>query len=150
MSTPRKHHFVPQFYLGGFTPSGSKDDQLYVLDLATCHHWRSSPGDTACQKDFYVLEVSGEGDPRALEKLFSEFETAGAEAIRFVVDRERVPDGKLLDKLIDFLAIMSIRVPAVIDAIEKPLAQVSKSILWQVTASKDRWEALVILHYDRH
>jgi hypothetical protein len=31
--TPRRHHFLPQFYLAGFTPSGRRDDELWALSL---------------------------------------------------------------------------------------------------------------------
>jgi hypothetical protein len=30
---PRKHHYVSQFLLAGFTADGSKDGKLYVSDL---------------------------------------------------------------------------------------------------------------------
>ncbi len=29
----RRHHYLPRFYLAGFTADGKKDDWLYVFDL---------------------------------------------------------------------------------------------------------------------
>ena len=57
VSTPRKHHYVPQTYLAGFTDSGENDGRLYVLDKDDGRQWPSNPGDTGCERDFYMLEV---------------------------------------------------------------------------------------------
>lgn len=143
MSTPRKHHFVPQFYLGGFTPSGSKDDKLFVFDKQTGKQWSSSPGDVGCQRDFNVIEIDDGGDPNRLEKFFSLIETDGAEAIRLLVEKRQIPDGELYAKLISFMGLMTVRVPGSIEAVTKPFEGVYKSLLIQATASKERWEAIV-------
>lgn len=143
MSTPRKHHFVPQFYLAGFTPSGSKDDKLFVLDKTTGRQWRSCPGDAGCQKDFYLIEVDDEGGPVAIEKLLSLAEASGAEAIRFIIDNETVPEGDLSRKLAEFLAIMTIRVPGILDKINEFVGEVCRSLMYLETASQERWGSLV-------
>ena len=40
---PRKHHYVPAFYLAGFTMSGSDEDRLCVFDQSQIKSWPSSP-----------------------------------------------------------------------------------------------------------
>ena len=40
---PRKHHYVPQFYLAGFTENDSKDGQLFVLDKEQRKTWAKTP-----------------------------------------------------------------------------------------------------------
>lgn len=143
MSTPRKHHFVPRFYLGGFTPSGSKDDKLFVFDIKTRKQWQSSPANVACERDFYILEVDDDGDPFMLEKAFSEIEDGGAEALRYLQEHRRVPDGELFSKLMTFVALMGTRVPGSIAAITKPFEQIGRFMLAEVTATKQRWEATI-------
>lgn len=139
MSNPRKHHYVPQFYLSGFTaePGSSR---LYVLDKEARRSYPSRINDAACERDFYIVEVEDEGDPFAVEKFFSTIEASGAEALRFITEHRTVPDGELYRKFIAFLAVMTIRGPGVIDMIEKPFAQIIKNVLWYATSSKEAFE----------
>lgn len=140
MSVPRKHHYVSRFYLEGFASDETQAGQLSVLDKQTGRQWRSSPSDTACEKDFYMLEVDEDEDALAIEELFGRVETKGSAALRHVIEHLDVPDGEMFEDLMDFLAIMTVRGPGVIDSIQKPFVQVMKSIMWQMTASKERWE----------
>lgn len=139
MSKPRKHHYVPQFYLSGFAaqPDSSR---LYVLDKEARRSYPSRINDAACERDFYIMEVEDEGDPFAVEKFFSTIEAGGAEALRFIADHRSVPEGELYGKFIAFLAVMTIRGPGVVDIIEKPFARIIKSMLWYATDSKEAYE----------
>src|SRR5687768_11444215 len=100
MGRARKHHFVPQFYLAGFTPSGTRDDSLFVLDRQTGRQWQSSLTDAGCERDFYMLELDGKNDPQAIESFFARVEDHGAQALRRVVETGEVPTGEDYNKLI--------------------------------------------------
>ncbi len=56
---PRKHHYVPQFYLQGFTVDGKGDGQLWVLDQKTGRQWQSTAKSSARQTDLYRVELKG-------------------------------------------------------------------------------------------
>jgi hypothetical protein len=71
MSNPRKHHYVPRFYLSGFTADSPR---LHVLDKETGKSYASRIDDVGCERDFYIMEVEEEGDPFAVEKFFSTVE----------------------------------------------------------------------------
>lgn len=139
MNTPRKHHFVPRSYLAGFTSTGSRKDKLYVLDKTSGRQWLSSPGDTGCEHDFYMLEIEDRGDPIALEKLFSTVEDQGAKAIRYIIENESIPEGVLREQLTNFLGIMAVRVPGILETIDKFTEDVVKSLAWHMTASEQIW-----------
>ncbi len=139
MSNPRKHHYVPQCYLAGFSPD-PKSPRLFVLDKESSRTFSSHVNDAACERDFYIIEVEEDGDPFTVEKFFATVESSGAEAIRFILEQRIIPRDALYGKFIAFLAVMAVRGPAVIDAIERPFAQAMKSMLWQVTASRETYE----------
>jgi len=143
MSAPKKHHDVPRFFLKGFVPPDSESDQLFVLDKSTGKQWQAGLNDAGCENHFYVLELDDEGDPFALEKALSQIESDGAEALRAVKVEKRIPRGELLTKLMGFLGLMAVRGPSVLDAIEKPLAQIFKSMLCRATDSQDSWNEVV-------
>src|SRR5262249_50406052 len=132
----------PRFYLAGFTPDGSRDGKVYVLDAHSRRQWRASIKDAACERDFYRIDLES-GFSNKLEELCQLVEEGGAEAIRFITEKRRIPDGDLYGDLMAFLALSSARVPGSIRALTEPFEKVSKDALMMMTASKERWDAQV-------
>jgi hypothetical protein len=80
---PRKPHYVPQFYLRGFSDDKK---QLLVTDRPTEKVFRTNPTNVAAQRDFNTIE--GE-DPHAVEKAHLQADRLGDldHAARQVFDR---------------------------------------------------------------
>jgi hypothetical protein len=76
-AAPRKHHFVPQFYLRGFT---GDNDQLFVVDRPSEKTFRTSPKNVAAERDFNRVDVEGLA-PDAIEKALADFEGKVAPAL---------------------------------------------------------------------
>jgi len=142
---PRHHHFVPHFYLAGFTPAGTKDDMLVVHDLRTGRQRPSKPGNTGSERDFYMLEVEEDQnfDAVAIERLFGQIEDRGAHAVRLIAETGELPSGEDYEKLIDFMAIMAVRGPGVLKIIDEFHENVIKSIAHEVTAANEGWDSIV-------
>lgn len=88
MNQPRRHHYVAQMYLAGFTNTGTKDGQLWVADLKRKHEWRCKPEGVAHSRDFYRLEIP-EVDPFVIERSFGELEGEFAAVIQDVIANKR-------------------------------------------------------------
>lgn len=56
-NVPRKHHYVPQFYLAGFTLDGSSESPLFVCDQEQSKTWKSTPKQSAHRRDFLVRNL---------------------------------------------------------------------------------------------
>lgn len=52
MSTPKRHHYLPEFYLEGFR----RDNVLFVYDREPNEYREQSPKDTAVKSYYYALE----------------------------------------------------------------------------------------------
>lgn len=73
MSSPKLHHYVPQFHMRRFTDA---DGRLWAWDKRADRMFRTSPGGIAAEKQFYRLtqyEADGH-DSLTLEKQLSEME----------------------------------------------------------------------------
>lgn len=73
MSSPKLHHYVPQFHLRRFA---NDEGRLWAWDKQTDRIFRTSPGGIAAEKQFYRLtqyEADGH-DPLIMEKQLSEME----------------------------------------------------------------------------
>lgn len=79
MSQPRKHHFLPEFYLKGFCPTG----EMWVYDREKGQYRKLRPETVAIRKDFYSVEgPNGEKDHAEVERRLGVIENQAAPAIR--------------------------------------------------------------------
>ncbi len=123
MTQPRKHHYLPQFYLRGFSDNGK---QIYRIEKPEgCGHLCSIK-DSAAIRDFYVLDHQQAEDSQAFEKQLADIEGSLSVAIDQVVEFGII-NNELHSRLIDFVSLMRFRVPAYKLIIEKELEWMVKS-----------------------
>ncbi len=110
---PRKHHYVPQFYLAGFTRNERADGRLYVLDRAEKNQHPSSPKNTAHQRDYYAVDLGPNVDRMGVEKALAMVEHQQAAALRRVLGELDLPsdNDEAITDLMAFIALMVVRTP---------------------------------------
>lgn len=138
----RAHHFVPQFLLAGFTPSGSKEDFFWPSDRQTGRQWRTTPENAAVRKDFYRIEVSGIA-PDTVETGMSKMEGQAATIIRDILRTKVIPDGNDYVTLMNFMALMSVRVPCGRDMVKQGVDLANKELLKAAFRTPETWNAVV-------
>jgi hypothetical protein len=137
---PRRHHFVPQCWLAGFTDSGEKDGELWVTDLARKRQWKSSPGNAGHIRDFYRLSDDNELDPVIIERAFSKIEGVVAPVIRALDREQRAPTGEEFGTLLPFIALQWARVPQFRPLVFGVLESVTREKLAQDLKSEASWK----------
>src|ERR1700733_6371620 len=110
MPVARAHHFRSQFLLAGFTHLGSKEDFLWALDRKTGRQWHTKPANVAHRKDFYRVDVPGV-PPDVVESGLSKMESHSSNVIREIIRTNTIPRGDDYVTLMNFTALMSVRVP---------------------------------------
>ena len=58
-NTARNHHYVPRFYLRGFSDPNLQNEQLHVIDKGNRRHFVTTPPNIASQRDFYRINIQG-------------------------------------------------------------------------------------------
>lgn len=107
----RAHHYVPGFYLAGFTPSGRRDDFLWVHDRKEGKKFRSKPHATGFENDFYRVDLDGL-PPDAVERdVLAHFDDEGADVLARIARDRALPTGKELEALVRFVTISIVRTP---------------------------------------
>jgi hypothetical protein len=115
MNEPKKHHFLPQFYLRAFEilPRKGKVPHLWV-------HWKKekrvsinlSIEDTACVRDYHTIEIDNdEKDRTTLENVLSKTEMLQAALMTRVIDSKSFSKTDKIG-LSWFIAMMRTRVPS--------------------------------------
>ena len=107
----RRHHYLPQFYLAGFTDKGTKEGRLWVFDQETLSQRIAKPDDVAVECNLYRLDPARQS-PLAVEReVLATIESKAAPVIRSIVANQRMPDGEDYIALMTFLAAMVVRIP---------------------------------------
>lgn len=121
MSTPRKHHFLPQFYLEGFKIPKQKGKYSHIWQFEkTLNSKPVNPAikDTGCKRDFHTLDYSdSKRDYNSVENILSKFETEQSILIKEIISLNKVP-GRMKDSLSEFISSIRYRVPAFAQHIE--------------------------------
>jgi hypothetical protein len=132
---PRKHHYVPEFYLAGFTESGTDDGRLHVLDKEQLRQWSSTPKGAAHRRDFYAVDLGPEHDPMFVERTLGSCEGKWSSVLRTVIDQQTLPQDESIADLLAFVAFMAVRVPRIRGQIADFLDKASKAELRATMAS---------------
>lgn len=113
LSGPKRQHFLPRFYLEGF----SEDGMLAVYDREKNEVRTQSPENTGVIGHFYTLEDI-EGRKRfELESMLSEYETKAAPVIlKLAAKGEISPDER--SYLAIFVALAAFRTPDIVDSLK--------------------------------
>jgi len=108
VSTPKKHHYLPEFYLKKFSTAG----ELWVYDRERDTYDKRRPEITAIRKGFYAIkDEHGKKDYGEVERRLSVIESHAALAIQKL-------DGPLKLKVVElnalalFVALLKFRIPA--------------------------------------
>lgn len=112
MSKPKKHHFISQFYLAGFTSDNTKEGQIFCFDLVKKERRRTKVKEVGFEKYFNRIEAIGLEED-FLEKEISKFESKAAELFRKIVDEKCLPKSEG-DKniLFEFISSLAVRNPS--------------------------------------
>ncbi len=134
---PKRHHYLPRFYLEGF----SKKNCFWVFDRIKNEVRKQTPESTAVQIDYYTATVKG-AQYRDIEKYFAELEGRTKPIISKIMQSETITseDKETLSMFISFLRV---RVPD----FEKMVNEMSeKAIKWKnqfSCASTGQAEAMI-------
>lgn len=106
---PKRQHYVPRFYLEGFTQGGL----VSVFDRKTGSTTRQTPENTGVVGHLYTFEDHQNRRRFDMEKLFAYIEGKSAPIVKKLIAGER-PTFEDFDNFTTFLALAAVRTPAAI------------------------------------
>jgi Protein of unknown function (DUF4238) len=111
-NVPRKHHYVPQVLLRGFTLSGTNTGKLHIVDVTRRTTYASTPEGSAKETDYNLVESEGV-DPFAIESdlLANTVEGPAASALD-ALRRGELPDAGGRECMLNFIAMQALRAPS--------------------------------------
>lgn len=138
-AVPRKHHFVPQFYLRGFV--GEKDG-LFVVDRPSRKTFRTTPKNVAAMRDFNRVDVAGM-DQNVVEKALAEFEAKVAPALGRIKTTKSLTNEEDRDAVINMICALAIRNPRQRATINGFVSELLQRVAELSLSTKETWESQV-------
>ena len=134
----RRHHYIPQFYLKGFTDADPSDpyDKLYVYSKDRIESYGDvmylAPKDIGYEKDGYTLRLSdGTTDSEIIENKFAEMDNIAALLLKKILNGQRLNEEESNCFTWNFLTTMSMRTPVAREQC-KTIANILKiNLKWQ-------------------
>jgi hypothetical protein len=138
-AAPRKHHYVPQFYLRGFV---GERDQLFVTDRPSEKSFRTPPKNVAAERDFNRVEIEGM-DPGVVEKALAEFEGKVAPALERIKETKSLANKEDRDALMNLISALAIRNPRTRSTINDFIGELVQKAMEIGLATEERWNSQV-------
>jgi hypothetical protein len=136
----RHHHYLPQFYLKGFTYNGSKKSKLSVIDIKENKYFVTTPRNVGGVRDFNTINIDGfERD--AIEGTLSDFEGKAATAIKELENGAEFKDERK-EIVLSLIALLSTRSPERREHLRKFNEELMKKVMALTVANKSRWESV--------
>lgn len=106
MSTPKRHHYLPQSYLEGFCREG----RLWVYDREDDEYRKQTPVNTTVQKHYYSIEGDDGKKNIEIEKMLSKLEGDTKKVLNNVISKKLISNkDKMIMSL--FIAFAWTRIP---------------------------------------
>lgn len=137
---PRRHHYVPQFYLHNFTTAKKEDKQpgFWIYDKAGGEPRRLTPLNTTVERDLYTfIKPDGTPDVTLEVDLFSRVEGWTQPILDRLIRRPNLMEGDF-EMLTLFIALLHVRVPRMIRATQEHMEQFT--LEWWKALGRDRGE----------
>lgn len=138
MSTPKRHHYLPRFYLKGF----SKDNMLFVFDRELNKYRKQSPKDTAVKSYYYALKDDEGKKNLEMEAFLSQIEGSAKPIIERLENGETISeeDKKILSIFVSFLMN---RVPDFEESVNKMHESIIKKMSNMMFQDEERAESVI-------
>jgi len=107
MSQPRKHHYLPQFYLRGFSANGRS---VYQIEKDGLKSYPCSIADAGAIRDYHQLDYLEAKDPNLLEKKLADLEGELSVVLGQVL-KAGITSPEIHMPLIGLVSLLRFRVP---------------------------------------
>lgn len=138
----RRHHWVPQCYLKGFTADRNKNSQLFVVDGRTKKSFRAPPSKVAAERDFNRIDIDGHR-PNAIESAFSSFETRINDALNRIEASNSLSSKDDHVLILNLIAMLAVRNPRMRETMRAAKERQAEFIMDALLSSRERWNATI-------
>jgi hypothetical protein len=142
MSEPRRHHYVPEFYLRGFATQASPG-KVIVYDKEAGKAFGTSVKNAAVKRDYYRIVPPADKDvsPYILEEALSESEHKASKVLPKLIVGESLTNDERAEWAA-FMALLHLRGPAARMMAAEVMVSLMTKMMDVTLVKKERYEAV--------
>jgi hypothetical protein len=143
MSNTVNHHFIPQFYLRGFSEAADKRKaQVFVFDQSTRKSFRTLVRNIGARRNFFRIEVEG-FDPNHIEDGMAEIEGEIAPLLTEVIEKKSFPSDEHFTSVMLLMGNVAVRNPRFRSMLENLHIKIVSKTMQMSLQDKDRYHFLI-------
>lgn len=131
----RRHHYVPAFWLAGFTPTGQRDSEVTVIDKSQGRVFRAKPTSIGSEKDLYRVNHP-DMEPDIVEQAYAQVESTVAPALKRITAGGR--DDADIAVVLNLVALLALRVPGVRDWVARGVEDLASRLMDMLMSKRGR------------
>jgi hypothetical protein len=136
------HHFVPQFYLRGFSELPGRQARVFTFDNKTKKSFTTLVRNVASRRYFNRIDVDGV-DPNIVENMNSKVESEMANDLSDVIKEKRFPTERHFENLINLMASVSVRNPRLRNNISEFHEGILQKMMNLIVSSEGSWKNVI-------
>lgn len=136
---PVDHHYIPKFYLKGFT---DKDGVLWVYEKGKNAPRNSTPKNEACLDNYYTFTDRGYADS-GTETILGKIESHIAPTVKKLANPQFKMSDQQRSELYTFLASMFVRVPAYRDYANQQFGEHMKALTQDQARNRTKFYEMI-------
>jgi len=141
MSKPKRHHYISQFYLAGFTSDGTKEGKIYCFDLIKKECRTTNVKEVGFEKYFNRIDAENLSED-FLEKEISKFESHTAEVFKKILYDKDLPKSENEKRILfEFIATLAMRNPSIRKSFDEVKKNLILSIIQFYLSDEKTWDS---------
>lgn len=140
LATKANHHYIPQFYLRGFSHGVGRQAQVFAFDSDTNKSFTTLVRNIGSKRHFNRVEAHGI-DPNHVEDGMAEIEAEIAPHLEQVIEAKAFPGPEHFNSIVSLMAFLSARNPRLRGRMSDFHRDVAEQFMSISVSSKEIWES---------
>jgi hypothetical protein len=142
MNGARRHHWIPESYLGIFSRDGNTGSQVFVVDCLERKSFWTSTNNVCVKRDFNRIE-SPSLDPNELEARLGQFEGKAINALREIGAGRATTGSHEWLYCLNLMGLIATRNPMTRQQLARAAERATVGLLQKSLKSKEDWDATI-------
>lgn len=140
MAAKANHHFIPQFYLRGFSEGTGRQARIFAFDRRTRKQFMTLVRNVGSRRYFNRIEVRGI-DPDALENAIAQDESYASVYLQEIIEARSFASPKHFGAMMSLMANLSSRNPRMRTSMEDFHRSILKKMIAENVSSEEIWQS---------
>jgi hypothetical protein len=142
VASKANHHYIPQFYLRGFSTGAGRQSQLFVFDSDNHKSFTTLVRNIGSKRHFNRVEAIGVG-PNHIEDEMANIENEIAPHLLQVIEAKAFPTAEHFNSIMNLIALLSVRNPRLRGRMSDSHREIVERIMSMSVSSKQIWESQI-------